>query len=268
MYNLLVKPFVRRMNTGKASSLALAYFKMIGMIPGGRFINRLVHGNRPQGLEKEVFGLNFYNPVGLGAGLDLKGDLYDNLEDLGFSFVEIGPLDADSTRHAISNIQKNPQSDILAACIGKDFLLSFSLAYDFCDMFVIELPDASTSILDAILDCRLSYDGDKPVIAKLPESLTGQEITDIVEYCRYNGVDGIETRSYSQTSQVAMLSKGRLPIIANCHIKTPGEAAKALSLGAELIVVRSGLVTQGPRLVASILRYLSAKNSNNEQNKR
>lgn len=265
MYNLIVKPFVRRMSTERASSVALAYFKLIGMIPGGRFVNRLIHGNRPQGLEKEVFGLSFYNPVGLGAGLDLKGDLYDDLEDLGFSFVEIGPLDATATRHAIANIQKNPQDDILAACICKDFLLSFSLAYDFCDMFVIELPDASTSVLDAILDCRMSYDGDKPVIAKLPEDISEEEITAIVDYCRYNGVDGIETRSYAQTAFIARMTGGRLPLIANCHIKTPGEAAKALSLGADLIVVRSGLVTQGPRLVASILRYLSAKNANNDQ---
>ena len=57
-----------------------------------------------------------------------------------------------------------------------------------------------------------------------------------------------------------MTVKGRLPIIANCHIKTPQQAAEALENGASLVEVRMGLVRQGPNLVGKILRYLADRN--------
>ena len=43
-------------------------------------------------LEKTVFGLNFPNPVGLGAGFDKNALHLDALEMLGFGFVEIGTV--------------------------------------------------------------------------------------------------------------------------------------------------------------------------------
>jgi dihydroorotate dehydrogenase len=43
-------------------------------------------------LEKEVFGLRFKNPVGLGAGFDKNALYLDQLELLGFGFVEIGTV--------------------------------------------------------------------------------------------------------------------------------------------------------------------------------
>lgn len=43
-------------------------------------------------LEKQVFGLPFKNPVGLGAGFDKNGLYLKELETLGFGFVEIGTV--------------------------------------------------------------------------------------------------------------------------------------------------------------------------------
>src|SRR5215470_18993228 len=43
-------------------------------------------------LEKEVFGLKFRNPVGLGAGFDKNAIYLKELEALGFGFVEIGTV--------------------------------------------------------------------------------------------------------------------------------------------------------------------------------
>lgn len=44
------------------------------------------------GLSKEVFGLTFPNPVGLAAGFDKNARWLDELEALGFGFVEIGTV--------------------------------------------------------------------------------------------------------------------------------------------------------------------------------
>jgi dihydroorotate dehydrogenase len=43
-------------------------------------------------LEKEVFGLRFSNPVGLGAGFDKNASYLKELACLGFGFVEIGTV--------------------------------------------------------------------------------------------------------------------------------------------------------------------------------
>lgn len=43
-------------------------------------------------LEKELFGLHFKNPVGLGAGFDKNATYLNELEALGFGFVEIGTV--------------------------------------------------------------------------------------------------------------------------------------------------------------------------------
>lgn len=43
-------------------------------------------------LEKEVFGLKFSNPVGLGAGFDKNASYLRELACLGFGFVEIGTV--------------------------------------------------------------------------------------------------------------------------------------------------------------------------------
>lgn len=43
-------------------------------------------------LAKEVFGLHFKNPVGLGAGFDKNALYLEELEALGFGFVEVGTV--------------------------------------------------------------------------------------------------------------------------------------------------------------------------------
>jgi len=260
MYSILIRPITKRIaDNERASAIALGYFKFEGKIPGGRFVSRLVHGNRPDGLEREVFGLDFYNPVGLGAGLDVAGELYNDLNDLGFSFVEIGPFkNLAAIRKAIANIQQDPQNDILAACISGDYFRAFGLAYDFCDFFVIDISEnPDMDIFDDILDARLSYEEYKPIVVKIPETITFEQIDEITDYCMMNSVDGIEARSNKQIKYIYERTKGRLPIIANCHIKTPQQAAEALESGASLVEVRMGLVREGPRLVEKILRHLA-----------
>lgn len=270
LYNILIRPFVQKMDSERASNIALQYFKLQGKLPGGRFLNRIFHANRPKGLELELFGLNFYNPLGLGAGLDCRGDLYNDLNDLGFSFVEIGPLDLDSTRHAIENIQNDSPDDILAACFHKDFLKAFCLAYDFFDFFVFEMnKDLSYEVLDSLLEARMVYGGSKPMIVKLPEDIPVQELEELIHYCRSYNIDGIEARSAGQVRYICDSTNCRLPVIANTHINTVEQAKEMLDAGASLIEIRVGLVRQGPNFVGRILKYLGneRKNSSRASNK-
>ena len=264
LYSLLIKPIVRRMDIETASKIALRYFEIVEKIPGGRLISRWIHNNRPVGLQREAFGLNFYNPVGLGAGLDIHGELYNDLNGLGFSFVEIGPMGADGIRRAIRRVQDDPQNDITAVCINSDYATAFTLGYDFFDFFVIDItpnPD-NFDIFDPMLDIRTAEEEYKPIIIKLPKVISAAEIEEILDFSQLNGIDGIEARSIEQVRQIASYTRGRLPIIANTHIETPAQAEEALEAGAILIEVRNGLVREGPNFVADILKHLLSRQKN------
>lgn len=256
-YDILIKPFVRRMDLDKASRISLRYFKLVGRLPLGRVLTRWFYRNRPTKLQKEVFGIQFNHPVGLGAGLDIHGELYNDLGNLGFSFVEMGPMDAAGIRRALRNLYEDPKHNILAACIRTDYLTAFTLAYDFCDFFVIELPDdLSTDAVDSLLEARIAEPVYRPIVLKIPKELTENQLENLVDYCLQGNIDGIETRDITQLRHIREYSKGLLPIIANNHIDTPERAAEALRAGASLVEVRTGLVHEGPGIVRKILKLL------------
>ncbi len=66
--------------------------KSLGNFPGGRAALRKRFVFENTGLEKELWGLRFSNPVGLGAGFDKNARYLPELEALGFGFVEIGTV--------------------------------------------------------------------------------------------------------------------------------------------------------------------------------
>ena len=59
--------------------------------PVKKMIGSSFQFNHPS-LQKNVFGLQFKNPVGLGAGFDKNALFLNELETLGFGFVEIGTV--------------------------------------------------------------------------------------------------------------------------------------------------------------------------------
>jgi len=257
LYDVFVKPFIQKKDMADASRICLKYFSFIGRFPLVRQLIRYANGNKPSGLEKEVFGLPFYNPVGLGAGLDIHGELYNDLNNLGFSFVEVGPVDAKEIKSAINHIQKDPQDDILAACINKDYLEAFTLGYDFFDFFVADLTDdPSVEHVEPMLEARLAEQNYKPIVIKLPDYLTEEELDAFADYSMVNNIDGIEIRSLDHLNHIYKYTKGRLPLIANSHIDTPERAYEALNAGASLVEIRTGLVYQGPGIVSKTLRHI------------
>ncbi|MEI8074756.1 MAG: quinone-dependent dihydroorotate dehydrogenase [Bacteroidota bacterium] len=58
----------------------------------GRSILQSQFSITDKSLEKEVFGIRFSNPVGLGAGFDKNASYLKELACLGFGFVEIGTV--------------------------------------------------------------------------------------------------------------------------------------------------------------------------------
>ena len=75
-----------------AHQVSMKGLDMVASIP---FFNQWMRGHfqvQDPSLAKTVFGLQFPNPVGLGAGFDKNAEHLDALEMLGFGFVEIGTV--------------------------------------------------------------------------------------------------------------------------------------------------------------------------------
>ena len=91
MYKLL-KPLLFSLDPEKAHHLVFKLTKFSLNFPGIKQLWKKAYVLEDERLEKEVFGLKFKNPVGLAAGFDKDGKLLNELEFLGFGFIELGTV--------------------------------------------------------------------------------------------------------------------------------------------------------------------------------
>lgn len=92
MYRRIIKPILFSLTIERAHRVAMSLLRIIGVIPGGRWLLRKCYTVKHPALEREVFGIKFANPIGLAAGFDRNGEAYRELAALGFGFIEIGTV--------------------------------------------------------------------------------------------------------------------------------------------------------------------------------
>jgi len=92
MYRL-IKPIFFQFDPEKVHYFVVKRLKWFHEhFPLGRTILRSSFDVSIKGLEREVFGIKFRNPVGLAAGFDKNGEYIEALSDLGFGFIEVGTV--------------------------------------------------------------------------------------------------------------------------------------------------------------------------------
>ena len=178
MYKHFIKPILFRFNPETAHNFTFSALSFLRHVPFARSIIRSIYKKESPKLAREVFGINFPNPVGLAGGLDKNGEFYNDMANFGFGFVEIGsltpqPQDGNpkprcfrivqdqaiinrfginnkGVRNAVENLKKKRPEVIVAANISKnttsinedaakDYESAFALLYDFVDMFVVNV---------------------------------------------------------------------------------------------------------------------------------
>lgn len=92
MYKQLIQPLLFRMEAEQAHHFTTGLLQQFHRLPGGPALLKMMCDFQDRGLEREVFGLKFRNPVGLAAGFDKNAEMVDAMDSLGFGFVEIGTL--------------------------------------------------------------------------------------------------------------------------------------------------------------------------------
>ena len=191
MYKHFLKPILFRFNPETAHNLLFSGLSFLRHVPFARSIIRGIYKKESPSLAREVFGINFPNPVGLAGGLDKNGEFYNDMANFGFGFVEIGsltPLPQDGNakprcfrvpgdkalinrfginnkgvKNAVEHLKKNRPEVIVAANISKnttsinedaakDYEKAFGLLYDFVDMFVVIVSCPNVVGLTALQD--------------------------------------------------------------------------------------------------------------------
>lgn len=92
MYKLLIRPVLFLFDPEKVHHFTFGILKLLHKIPRFSWLIRALFTIEHPKLERTVFGIHFKNPVGLAAGFDKNAELYNELSDFGFSFIEIGTV--------------------------------------------------------------------------------------------------------------------------------------------------------------------------------
>jgi dihydroorotate dehydrogenase len=189
MYKLLIRPFLFLLDPEKVHHLSFTFIKLLSKIGFSGFF-RFLYLIEDERLEREVFGIKFKNPVGLAAGFDKNANLYNELSNFGFGFIEIGTvtpkpqagnpkkrlfrLKADQAIinrmgfnnlgafEAVENLKKK-HNVIIGGNIGKnkitpnhlatkDYLICFDALFDHVDYFVVNVSSPNTPGLRELQD--------------------------------------------------------------------------------------------------------------------
>ncbi len=92
MYKHFIRAILFRFDAEKVHHFTFSVIKLIHKIPGIPYLIRKIFIVKDKRLERNLFGLQFKNPVGLAAGFDKNATLYNELANYGFGFVEIGTV--------------------------------------------------------------------------------------------------------------------------------------------------------------------------------
>ncbi len=184
MLKSIIKKILFKIDPEKSHALSFIGIRLLSKFP---FLQkRLIDPNNvltdPR-LAREVFGLTFKHPVGLAAGFDKDAKIYQELGQLGFSFVEIGTVtpkeqpgnpqkrlfrlvedtaiinrmgfNNDGVEAAKLRLLKRDHSLIIGGNIGKnkvtpndravdDYLICFETLFDVVDYFVVNVSSPNT----------------------------------------------------------------------------------------------------------------------------
>ena len=177
MYKLL-KPILFSFSPETAHGIVRKLLVILRHIPFGRFIIRQLYCYNKPSLEREVFGIKFKNPVGMAAGFDKNAEMYNDLANFGFGFVEIGSvtpkeqignprprvfrlvkdralinrmgLNNSGVKSVVSTLKRDKPTLIIGGNISKnnttlnsdaplDYEKTFASLYEFVDYFVVNV---------------------------------------------------------------------------------------------------------------------------------
>lgn len=183
LYKKLVFPILSQFDPERIHYFAMGALAFICKIPGLKSVLRNTFEVKSPALHRNFLGLDFKNPVGLAAGFDKNARWIDELDVLGFGFIEIGTVTPKAqegnpkprlfrlkpdealinrmgfnnggVKEVVENLKKRNSDIIVGGNIGKnkltenedalsDYLIAFKGLVDYVDYFVVNVSSPNT----------------------------------------------------------------------------------------------------------------------------
>jgi len=183
MYKPLIRKILFTFDPEQVHHFTFSALKLFFKIPLMGYFTKKIFQVRDNKLQKELFGITFKNPVGLAAGFDKNAVLFDEFENYGFGFVEIGTVtpkpqpgnpkkrlfrlvedeaiinrmgfNNDGVEAIVERLKKRNSDVIIGGNIGKnkvtpnenavdDYLICFKALFDVVDYFVVNVSSPNT----------------------------------------------------------------------------------------------------------------------------
>tara|TARA_Y100000991_G_scaffold72507_1_gene54536 strand:+ start:28377 stop:29399 length:1023 start_codon:yes stop_codon:yes gene_type:complete len=92
MYKKLISSFLFLFDPEKIHNFSFLCIKILFKIPFVGYLIKNIYEVNNDKLSRNLFGLNFKNPVGIAAGFDKNASHISEFEKFGFGFIEIGTV--------------------------------------------------------------------------------------------------------------------------------------------------------------------------------
>lgn len=187
----IIKRFFFLFDPEKIHHFTFKAIRFVLIIPGMKSLWRKLFVVENKQLERDLFGIRFKNPVGLAAGFDKNGLLFNELEYCGFGFIEVGTVtpkpqegnpkkrlfrlmkdeaiinrmgfNNEGVEELVKRLKKRNTQLIIGGNIGKnkdtpnenavdDYILCFNALYQYVDYFVVNVSSPNTPNLRELQD--------------------------------------------------------------------------------------------------------------------
>jgi len=92
VYKRIIKPLFFLLPAETAHHFTVTLLDLVLKIPGGEWLLRKIFCVTNPSLQKDIFGINFPNVIGLAAGFDKDGKHLRAMSAIGFGFIEVGTV--------------------------------------------------------------------------------------------------------------------------------------------------------------------------------
>jgi len=96
IYKSIVRPLLFKLEAEKAHDLTYQFAEIASRNSFLQFLAKTTYSYQSSKLSQQIWGHTFRNPVGLAAGFDKNGHIPEIIEALGFGFIEVGSITANS----------------------------------------------------------------------------------------------------------------------------------------------------------------------------
>ncbi len=191
MYKSIIRKTLFKFDPEDVHHFTFSMLKTFFKFPFSDNISKHLFQVNDKKLERKLFGLTFKNPIGLAAGFDKNAELFDEFNNFGFGFVEIGTVtpksqpgnpkkrifrliddeaiinrmgfNNDGVKVVTERLRKRKSDIIIGGNIGKnkvtlnknavdDYIICFNELFDVVDYFVVNVSSPNTPNLRELQD--------------------------------------------------------------------------------------------------------------------